>query len=68
MSFEFREVVKAVPLHHKRTIQSVANALRIPKSSLFDMKNDKGNDAVIMQVSFATKPMLTEEHKAQRVF
>ena len=60
--------MKAVPLHHKRTIRTVANALRIPKSSLFDMKNEKGIDAVIMPVSIATTPMLTEEHKAQRVF
>ena len=32
------------------------------------MKGIKGNDAVILPVSISTKPMLTEEHKSQRVF
>jgi hypothetical protein len=35
------------------------------KSSLFDMKNEKGFYVVIMPVSIASKPTLTEEYKAK---
>ncbi len=65
---DVREAVKEIPICRKRTIRSLAHALRIPSSTLFRMKGVRGNDAVIMPVSIATKPMLTEEHKSQRVF
>ena len=35
---------------------------------LFRMKGERGNNAVILPVSIAAKPLLTEEHKSQRVF
>jgi hypothetical protein len=63
---EVREAVKALPLFQKRTIRSLAQALGIPKSTLFDLKEDK-TDTVIMPASIALKPLLTEEHKLQRV-
>jgi len=63
---EVSEAVKALPLHQRRTIRSLAHALRMPKSTLWDMKDDK-RDAVIMPVTIALKPLLTEEHKLQRV-
>jgi hypothetical protein len=42
---EVREAVKALPFHHeRRTIRgSLGAALGIPKSTLFDMTNDKSD-------------------------
>ena len=65
---EIREAVKEVPIYQKKTIRSFASALNVPKSTLFRMKDERGNDAVILPVSIAAKPLLTEEHKSQRVF
>ncbi len=59
-------VNKQLPLHQRRTIRSLAAALEIPKSSLFRMKQSKV-DSVIMPVSIAVKPLLTDVHKLQRV-
>jgi hypothetical protein len=67
---DVREAVKEIPLHKRRTIRSLAAALKIPKSTLFTMMKEGRNEreAVIMPVSLSSKPMLTEEHKSQRVF
>jgi hypothetical protein len=64
---EVRRAVKALPLHQRRSLRSLGAALAIPKSTLFDMKNDK-TDKVIIPTTSVLKPMLTEEHKTQRAF
>ena len=64
---EVRRAVKALPLHQRRSLRSLGAALAIPKSTLFDMKNDK-SDKVIIPTTSVLKPMLTEEHKTQRAF
>ena len=64
---EVRATVKEIPLSQKRSIRSLAYALGMPKSTLFRMKQDK-LESVIMPVSLAIKPQLTDEHKLQRVF
>ena len=63
---EVREALKEIPVCEKRSIRSLAHALCIPKSTLFQMKG-LDNDAVVMAVSTASKPILTEEHKSQSV-
>ena len=57
---ELREAVKAVPSNHQKTIRSLACALGIPKSTLFAMKSDRENNAVILPVSTAARPLLNE--------
>ena len=63
---EVREAIKEIPVCQKRSIRSLAHALNIPKSTLFQM-NGEGSDALIMPLSTASKPKLTEEHTSQRV-
>jgi hypothetical protein len=64
---EVRAAVKEIPLTQKQSIRSLALALGMPKSTLFRMKQDK-LESVIMPVSIAIKPLLTDQHKLQRVF
>ena len=64
---EVRRAIKALPLHQQRSLRSLGVALAIPKSTLFDMKNDK-TDKVIIPTTSVLKPMLTEEQKPQRAF
>ena len=63
---EIREAVKTIPLHQKRSLRSLAGRLGIPKSTVFRIKEEK-LAKVIMPVSIAVKPLLTEAHKLRRV-
>jgi hypothetical protein len=60
-----KEAIKDIPLFRRRTIRDLAAALGIPKSTLFDLKNDNDNP-VIMPCSSALRPLLTEHHKLMR--
>lgn len=60
-----RDAIREIPLHKRRTIRDLAEALGIPKSTLFDLKNDKDNP-VIMPHSSALRPLLAEHHKLMR--
>ena len=53
---ELREAIKEVPIHQRRTIRSIASALNVPKSTLFRMKGERGNNTVTLPVSIAAKP------------
>ena len=57
-----------MPSYQQNTIRNLACALGISKSTLFTMKSDREKDTVILPVSIAAQPLLTEEHKSQRVF
>jgi hypothetical protein len=63
---EVREAVALIPLFRRRTIRDLAHALGIPKSTLWDLKQDK-DDPVIIACTSALKPFLTEQHKLLRV-
>jgi hypothetical protein len=52
---------------NKRSLRSSGVALARPKSTLFDMKNDK-TDNVIIPTTSVLQPTLTEEQKPQRAF
>jgi hypothetical protein len=60
-----REAIRDIPLFQRRTLRDLAAALGIPKSTLFDLKNDDDNP-VIMPHSSALRPLLTEDHKLMR--
>ena len=60
-----KEAIKDIPLFQRRTIRDLAAALGIPKSTLFDLKNDRDNP-VIMPCSSVLRPLLTEQHKLVR--
>jgi hypothetical protein len=64
---DVQAAVKEIPLTQKQSIRSLAFALGMPKSTLFRMKQDK-LESLIMPVSIAIKPLLTDQHKLQRVF
>ena len=57
-----REAIPLIPLYQRTTFRDLSLALKIPKSTLFDMKNER-EDMVIMPVTLALKPLLSEEHK-----
>jgi len=59
------EAIKEIPLFRRRTIRDLAAALGIPKSTLFDLKNENDNP-VIMPCTSALRPLLTEHHKLMR--
>jgi len=63
---EVRAALKEIPLNQRRSLRSTANAMGMSKSTLFRMKEEK-LDSVIMPVSIAIKPLLTDQHKLQRV-
>ena len=63
---EVRAAIKQLPLYQRKTLRSLAAALGISKSTLFRMKESK-LDKVIVPSTIALKPLLTEEHKLQRV-
>ena len=48
----------------RRTIRDLANALIIPKSSLWDLKQDK-DDPVIIACTSDLKPLLTQQHHSK---
>ena len=56
------EAIKEIPLFQRRMIRDLAAALGIPKSTLFNLKNNN-NNPVIMPCSNALQPQLTEHHK-----
>ena len=59
------EAIKEIPLFRRRTIRDLAAALGIPKSTLFDLKNENDNP-VIMPCTSALRPLLTDHHKLMR--
>lgn len=64
---EVRDAVREIPFHQKRSLRDLAVNLAIPLTSLHRMKCDR-DDPVIMPCSSNLKPLLTREHKSQRVF
>ena len=64
---EVRDAVREIPFHLKRSLRDLAAALAIPLTSLHRMKTDR-DDPVIMPCGSWLKPLLTPEHKNQRVF
>ena len=63
---EVREAVALIPLFRRRTIRDLAHALGIPKSMLWDLKQDK-NNPVIIACTPALKPLLTQQHELLRI-
>lgn len=63
---EVAEALAELPIRKRRTFRSMAAALGISKSTLFDIK-DKEED-VIRPHTNSLKPYLTEENKATRLF
>ena len=63
---QIRQEVTQLSLHQRRTIRGLTHVLRIPKTTLHRMKQDK-DDPVIRPVTIALKPFLTEQHKLLRV-
>jgi len=59
------EEIAALPVRKRRTLRSMAAALGVPKSTLFDIK-DKEDD-IINPHTNAIKPFLTEENKITRL-
>ena len=57
---EIQEAVKAVPSYQWKTIRSLACALEIPKSTLFAIKSDRENNAIILSVGTAARPLLNQ--------
>jgi hypothetical protein len=68
---EVQEAVKEIPLHQRGTIRDLAVALGIPKTTVWRMlsegKEDDGMSQVIMPVTIALKPLLTDAHKVNRM-
>jgi hypothetical protein len=60
-----REAILDIPLYRRRSIRDLAAALGIPKSTLFDLKNDDDNPVIIPHNS-ALRPLLSEHHKLMR--
>jgi hypothetical protein len=58
---ELQEAVKEVPIYQRRTIRSLASALNVPKSTLFRMKGERGNNTVILSVSIVANSLLTSK-------
>ena len=56
---EICEAVTLIPLFKRRTIRDLAHVLGIPKSTLWDLKQDKDNPVIIACTS-ALKPLLTQ--------
>ena len=59
---EIREAVALIPLFKRRTIRDLAHALGMPKSTLWEMKQDK-DDPIIIACTSALKPLLTQQHE-----
>ena len=56
-----------IPLFKRRTISDLAHApLGIPKSTLWDLKQDKG-DPVIIACMSALKPLFNQQHELLRI-
>ena len=64
---DVRDAVREIPFHQKRSLRDLAAALAIPLTTLHRMMNDR-DDPVIKPCSSHLKPLLTPEHKIQRVF
>jgi len=63
---ELRDHIVGLPSYSRKTLRSLATALRIPLASLHFMKEDK-RDPLIIPHTNRLKPLLTEQHKTQRV-
>ena len=59
---EIREAVTLIPHFKRKTIRDLAHALGIPKSTLWDLRQDK-DDPVIIACMSALKPLLTQQHE-----
>jgi len=57
------QAVRAVPLSKRKTIRSLADALKIPSSTLFDRLKEKK----LRRHSSSVRPLLTESNKQARV-
>ena len=63
---KFAKLLLLSPLFKRRTIRDLAHALGIPKSTLWDLKQDK-DDPVVIVCTSALKPLLTQQHELLRV-
>ena len=63
---EVREVVRLLPLFHRRTIRDLAAALNVPMSTVHAMKCDR-NDPVVIPTTSVLKPLPKKQHKLLRV-
>ena len=57
---EILKAVTLIPLFKRRTIRDLAHALGIPKSTLWDFKQDKKDNPVKIAGTSALKPLLTQ--------
>jgi len=68
---DMKNAVKELPLHQRRSIRDLAVGLAIPKSTVWHIMRleprEKKIQSIILPVTIAFKPKLTDVHKVARV-